>query len=91
MNHDNTKNRKNENLHALYSILDYCEEPYICRREMQLNFLGEEFDAKTHCKKMCDNCKKNKKVVERDCTVEAKKLIELLREFERYSANVTLR
>lgn len=27
-NHDNTKNRKNENLHALYSILDYCEEPY---------------------------------------------------------------
>lgn len=25
------KVRKNENLNALYGILDYCEEPYICR------------------------------------------------------------
>jgi len=33
-NHDNTKNRKNENLHALYSILEYCEEPFICRRKI---------------------------------------------------------
>ena len=29
-----TKQRKNENLHALYSMLEYCEEPYKCRREM---------------------------------------------------------
>ena len=33
-NCDNTKGRKNENLHALYSILNYCEEPYICRRKL---------------------------------------------------------
>jgi bloom syndrome protein len=45
-NKDNTSGRKNENLHALYSILEYCEEPYICRRKMQLNFLGEDFDEK---------------------------------------------
>lgn len=45
-NKDNTKGRKNENLHALYSILEYCEEPHICRRKMQLNFLGEEFDER---------------------------------------------
>ena len=28
--------RKKENLHALYSILEYCEEPNLCRRMMQL-------------------------------------------------------
>ena len=26
--------RKKQNLYALYSILEYCEEPYICRRQM---------------------------------------------------------
>lgn len=34
MNVGNTKARKNENLHALYSILKYCEEPYQCRRKL---------------------------------------------------------
>jgi bloom syndrome protein len=29
---ENTLQRKNENLHALYSILDYCEETFVCRR-----------------------------------------------------------
>jgi bloom syndrome protein len=62
-NNDNTKNRKNENLHALYSILDYCEEPYICRRKLQLNFLGEDFDERL-CNKMCDNCKQGLVVVQ---------------------------
>lgn len=55
-NRDNTSGRKNENLHALYSILEYCEEPFICRRKMQLNFLGEEFEDE-NCKNMCDNCR----------------------------------
>ena len=40
-NRDSTSNRKKENLYALYSILEYCEEPNICRRKMQLSFLGE--------------------------------------------------
>lgn len=31
-NHDNTSTRKNENVHALYAMLGYCEEPFICRR-----------------------------------------------------------
>ena len=39
-----TMQRKGENLHALYSILNYCEETYFCRRELQLNFLGDSFD-----------------------------------------------
>ena len=33
-NNDNTDSRKNENVQALYNILDYCEEPYLCRREI---------------------------------------------------------
>ena len=47
-NQGSSGSRKNENLHALYAILDYCEEPYLCRRKMQLNFLGEDFDE-TRC------------------------------------------
>ena len=43
-NRESNGRRKNENLHALYSILDYCEEPFTCRRKLQLSFLGEEFD-----------------------------------------------
>lgn len=33
-NKDNTSGRKIENLYALYSILDYCEETNVCRRKM---------------------------------------------------------
>jgi bloom syndrome protein len=71
VNNDQSNNiRKNENLHALYSILNYCEEPFECRRKLQLNFLGEEFDSKK-CKRMCDNCKKGLHVVKRDVSQDA--------------------
>lgn len=33
-NQGSSGQRKNENVHALYAILDYCEEPYLCRRKM---------------------------------------------------------
>lgn len=33
-NDENTNIRKNQNLHALYSILNYCEEPFLCRRKL---------------------------------------------------------
>ena len=62
--------RKKENVRALYSILEYCEEPYLCRRKMQLEFLGEPFDANS-CKGMCDNCRKGLKVVEKDYTADS--------------------
>lgn len=80
MNHDNTKNRKNQNLHALYSILDYCEEPFECRRKLQLNFLGEQFDKK-NCHKMCDNCRQGKKLAEKDVTRDASKIVRLVQDF----------
>ncbi len=69
--------RTNENIHALYAILDYCEEPFLCRRKMQLNFLGEDFDA-ARCKEMCDNCRKALKVVEVDRTSEAQTILKFV-------------
>lgn len=56
-NQQSTGVRKNENLLGLYSILDYCENIYECRRKLQLDYLGEAFDPKL-CDKMCDNCRK---------------------------------
>ena len=56
-NGSNTGVRKKENLHALYSMLEYCEEPFLCRRMMQLQFLGETSFSSELCMRMCDNCK----------------------------------
>ena len=40
--------RKNENVHALYNMLGYAEEPNICRRKLQLDYLGErDFNPKS--------------------------------------------
>jgi bloom syndrome protein len=78
-NNDNTRTRKNENVHALYSILEYCEEPYFCRRLMQLNFLGENFDP-LRCDKMCDNCRGDYEVVERNYSEQAKVLVNLVQD-----------
>ena len=50
--------------------MEYCEEPYLCRRKMQLEFLGEAFDANS-CKGMCDNCRQGLKVVEKDYTADS--------------------
>ena len=52
----NTAVRKKENLGALYTMLEYCEEQYLCRRFMQLRFLGEDFKSE-NCNGMCDNCR----------------------------------
>ena len=56
-----TDERQAENMHALYAIIAYCEEPYLCRRKMQLNFLGEDFNS-NDCHQMCDNCRNTQKV-----------------------------
>jgi bloom syndrome protein len=78
---ENTLQRKNENLHALYSILDYCEETFVCRRQMQLNFLGEAYDP-SKCDKMCDNCKKGYKISDVDWSDDAIKIVKMLSEYK---------
>ena len=38
---------KKESLNALFNILEYWEEPYLCRRKMQLKYLNEKFSSKS--------------------------------------------
>lgn len=83
------KARKNENLHALYSILKYCEEPYKCRRQLQLNFLGEDFDS-AKCEQMCDNCKRDMDVQQRDMNKEAAMLATVIKQITEAKGNVTM-
>jgi len=76
-NQDNTMGRKNENLHALYKILEFCEEPYLCRRKILLNYMGEDFRSK-HCEMSCDNCRKGLRIGEVDYTEQARVLVYLV-------------
>lgn len=66
-NSENTKARKNENLYGLYKMLEFCEEPYLCRRKVLLNYLDEDFRSK-ECNNMCDNCQKDLRVADIDFT-----------------------
>ena len=82
--------RKKENLHALYSMLEYCEEPYLCRRMMQLQFLGEVFDQ-SHCMRMCDNCKTGKRIDQKDMTHESRLLASCVQEVNESRGKITVK
>jgi RecQ family ATP-dependent DNA helicase len=62
-------------LKHIYDILNYWEEPFICRRKMQLKHLGEKFSSKL-CENTCDNCLRvkvsNSSIFEENYTEEAK-------------------
>ena len=68
---------KNENVEQLNAIIRYCEDEFTCRREYQLSYLGEKFDKK-NCSKTCDNCVQNSPYTEKDCTNDAKDVINFL-------------
>ena len=55
-----------------------------------MNFLGEDFDSK-ECNRMCDNCKLGLKVVQRDVSPDASKIIQIIKNFESCGANITLK
>ncbi len=64
----------------MHKIMDYCEELYMCRRKMLLEYLGESFRA-ADCKGMCDNCKlRGSKAAYLDYQREAKLAVDLLSE-----------
>jgi len=60
----------------LYSCLRYCENEFLCRRTMQLEFFGERFD-RSKCNKTCDNCRYGKEPEKRDLTDVAKTFLYL--------------
>lgn len=75
LSNDNTE----QNFNELQSIIKYCEDIYTCRRKMQLNYFGEEFDSEK-CNKTCDNCISGRVGIEKDFTEIALKVIEVLEE-----------
>lgn len=61
----------------LYTCVRYCEDEFRCRRTMQLEFFGENFDRRK-CNGTCDNCKAGKVPDRRDMTKVAKELLQIL-------------
>ena len=88
-NTENTKARKQENLYALYKMLEFCEEPYLCRRKVLLSYLDEEFLSK-ECHVMCDNCKKDLNVIEVDFTEQAKYVVSMVEQSMRKKIDLTV-
>ncbi|XP_021901514.1 ATP-dependent DNA helicase Q-like 4A isoform X2 [Carica papaya] len=66
------------NTENLLRMVSYCENDVDCRRFLQLGHLGEKFDH-ANCKRTCDNCSKNKSLIEKDVTKTAKQLVELVK------------
>jgi len=57
-------------------MVQYAEDQFSCRRQLQLEYFGEKID-KSICKKTCDNCKNGNKFMEKDVTLKAKEIIQL--------------
>jgi bloom syndrome protein len=74
----------------LYSCLRYCENQFRCRRTMQLEFFGEQFD-RTKCNGTCDNCRIGKVPHKRDLTEIAQAILRMLDHFtNRRGKKITL-
>eukprot|EP00549_Striatella_unipunctata_P001171 CAMPEP_0118677586 /NCGR_PEP_ID=MMETSP0800-20121206/2713_1 /TAXON_ID=210618 ORGANISM="Striatella unipunctata, Strain CCMP2910" /NCGR_SAMPLE_ID=MMETSP0800 /ASSEMBLY_ACC=CAM_ASM_000638 /LENGTH=539 /DNA_ID=CAMNT_0006573283 /DNA_START=376 /DNA_END=1995 /DNA_ORIENTATION=- len=75
----------------LYSCVRYCENDFICRRTMQLEFFGEQFE-RSKCGKTCDNCRAGREAERRDLTQMARDILELLSDMgkQRNGRGVTL-
>ena len=58
-------------------MLEFCEEPYLCRRKVLLNYLDEDFRSK-ECNNMCDNCVKDLRVAEIDFTDQARIIVSMV-------------
>lgn len=71
------QDREDENRQSLYHILSYAEDPFECRRVMQLEYLDEKFDREK-CHQMCNNCRDYTNVYYKDYTDEAKVICELI-------------
>lgn len=58
---------KERALIELNKVVEFCENSFLCRRKMQLEYFGEEFDSEK-CRKTCDNCIKGKIGYAKDVT-----------------------
>jgi bloom syndrome protein len=67
-----TRNLENVNL-----VINYCISDCRCRRVMQLEYFGEEFNPAL-CQKHCDNCRATGAVVEKDVTEDACNFLKMM-------------
>jgi superfamily II DNA helicase RecQ len=70
-------------------MLEFCEEPYLCRRKVLLNYLDEDFRSK-QCNTMCDNCKKGLRTEEREYTEEARYVVAMVESSIRKKMDLTI-
>lgn len=59
MNDNGTQDSKRVHIQNLYRIVSYCENKADCRRTLQLNYFGEQFDGSkciSNKETACDNC-----------------------------------
>lgn len=88
-NEENTTQEfKNHLIENLNTMVSYCENQVDCRRKLQLQYLGEDFDVAL-CRGTCDNCKNARPHVKKDVTESAKDMIDLLKEVSRSSTQIT--
>ncbi|KAF8084229.1 hypothetical protein N665_0728s0016 [Sinapis alba] len=66
------------NTDNLLRMVSYSENEVDCRRFLQLVHLGENFDS-TNCKNTCDNCSSSKTLIDKDVTLIARQLVELVK------------
>lgn len=60
----------------LSQVVSYCENKVDCRRSLQLQYLGENFDKRL-CNGTCDNCRNNAPTEVRDVTAHVNNLLSL--------------
>lgn len=81
LDHYNLMNRGNgnnmqENRRGLLKIIEFCEDVYSCRREIQLKHFGEKFH-RNKCEKMCDNCILMRNFAMKNCVNEAREILDV--------------
>jgi bloom syndrome protein len=69
--------QQDKRLKELNNVIDYCEDSFTCRRKMQLEYFGEQFDS-VNCNKTCDNCISGRNGYEKDVTENAIQVIRIL-------------
>lgn len=84
-NHPETRKK----IDQLYTCLRYCENEFLCRRTMQLEFFGEKFD-RAKCNKTCDNCIAGKESERRDLSAEGIIILQLLDDIIQQQRKVTM-
>jgi bloom syndrome protein len=84
-NHPETRKK----IDQLYTCLRYCENEFLCRRTMQLEFFGEKFD-RAKCNKTCDNCIAGKESEKRDMSAEGMTILQMLDDIIQQQRKVTM-